>query len=51
MKIYIVRYWCNESYEIDGAYYRREDAEKRVKEVNDSDCLFDYADIEEIECC
>ncbi len=57
MKAYIVRYWCHQGheYEIDSFFYKKEEAEKRVQEINDFnnswDSLVNYADIEEIECC
>lgn len=55
MKAYIVRYWGHQGYEIDSFCYKKEEAEKRVQEINDSnnswDSLVNYADIEEIECC
>ena len=55
MKAYIVRYWVHKDYEIDSFFYKKEEAEKRVQEINDSnnswDSLVNYADIEEIECC
>ena len=55
MKAYIVRYWGHQGYEIDGFCYKKEDAEKRVQEINDFnnswDSLVNYADIEEIKCC
>jgi hypothetical protein len=55
MKAYIVRYWGHKGYEIDSFFYKKEEAEKRMKEINDFnnswDSLVNYADIEEIECC
>lgn len=55
MKAYIVRYWGRQGYEIDSFFYKKEEAEDRVKEINDLnnswDKLVNYADVEEIECC
>lgn len=55
MKAYIVRYWGHKGYEIDSFFYKKEEAEKRMKEINDFnnswDSLVNYANIEEIECC
>lgn len=45
----------HKGYEIDSFFYKKEEAEKRMKEINDFnnswDSLVNYADIEEIECC
>lgn len=41
MKAYIVRYWVHKGYEIDSFFYKKEEAEKRVQEINDSNNSWD----------
>lgn len=53
MKVYLVRCWDPQGYDIDSLCYKKEVAEERVKELNDliNDWSLDkHADIEEVEC-